>query len=373
MNILLINPSQDRVYGKKMMPAYPALGLVYVGTVLKKEGHNVRLLDVDTEDIKEAEYRDIFKSFNPDAVGITSVTPTFKNAVKWGTLSKKIKNIPVVLGGIHATIAPEEVIKEGPIDIIVIGEGELTVVELFNCLSQGSAGLEAIKGIWFKRGNKIVSNERRPMIEDLDSLPFPDRTLLKKPYKFIPPDATKLPIASIITSRGCPGSCTFCCTKHIFSKRFRARSAHNISLEVKALVAEGIKEIHISDDTFTLVKPRVLDFVQAMKKEKFNVDFRFMNGLRADFVDKDILRACKEIGVKTVGYGVESGNKNVLKNIKKNISLDVTRNAFKISKELGFETWAFLIFGLPGDTKETIKETIRFVKELDPDSANKIL
>ena len=370
MNLLLINPSQEKVYGKKMMPAYPPLGLLHIGTVLKNEGHGVRLLDIDTEKIDEKKFENIFRNFNPDAVGITGVTPTFKNALKWARLSKKIRNVPVIMGGVHATIAPDETIGCDSVDIIVVGEGELTAKELFNRLQSPGSDLGDIKGIYFKRDKAVVANEKRPLIEDLDSIPFPDRAMFKKAHAFMPPDAVHLPVATIMTSRGCPGDCTFCCTKQIFSKKFRTRSTKNMVEEVERLVnKEGIKEIHIADDTFTIIKKRALEFCGEIKKKNLNVGFQFMNGLRADFVDRDILLALRSIGMKTVGFGVESGNKNILKNIKKNIPAHITRKAFRLSRELGFETWAFLVFGLPGETDRTIRETIEFTKELDPDFA----
>ena len=370
MKIILINPSQAKVYGVKMAPAYPPLGILYIGTVLEKGGHQVRFVDIDTERIDDEGFERLLNEFNPDAIGISCVTPTFKNALKWAEASKRLKGVPVILGGIHATIAPEESIRHDSIDVVVVGEGEETVVELFAELAKSSPALDLVKGIYFKRDGKAFATEKRPLIENLDSIPFPSRRLLNKPNAYMPPDAEKLPVMTIITSRGCPGNCTFCCTKHIFSKSFRIRSVANIISEIEYLVqSQGIREIHIADDIFTLNKKRALEFCSEVGKKKLNVHFQFMNGLRADCVDREILSALKGIGIKTVGFGVESGNDEVLKRIKKNISLDVTRKAFKLSKELGFETWAFLIFGLPGDTEETIKETIAFTKEIDPDFA----
>src|SRR3989338_1796354 len=150
MKILLVNPSQEKVYGKKMMPAYAPLGLLYIGTVLKNEGHAVRMVDVDTENIDDEKFIRIFKGFDPDALGLSSVTPTLSNALKWAGLAKGLKALPVVLGGIHATIAPNEVIGEGAIDIVVIGEGEETAKELFGELSKGRPDLWEVRGIAFK-------------------------------------------------------------------------------------------------------------------------------------------------------------------------------------------------------------------------------
>ncbi|MDD5355951.1 MAG: radical SAM protein [Candidatus Omnitrophica bacterium] len=370
MKVLLINPSQERVYGIKIMPAYPPLGLLYIGTVLKRSGHQVRLVDIDTENINEDRFKEVFKEFNPEAVGISSVTPTIKDALKWARTSKEIKNVPVIFGGIHATIATDEIIENNCVDIVVVGEGEETVDDLFKELEQPAPKLRNVKGIWFKEENRPVICDRRSLIDDLDTIPFPDIALIKNPNAFMPPDATSLPVATIITSRGCPGECSFCCVKQIFTRKFRARSVENIIREIKKLVIEdGIKEIHIADDTFTLIKQRVLDFCKEVKQQNIKVNFQFMNGLRADFVDRDILMALKGIGFKTVGYGVESASPDILKNIKKSIPLDTTRKVFKLSKELGFEIWAFLIFGLPGESERTIRQTINFTKEIDPDFA----
>ena len=371
MKILLINPSQKNVYGMKMMPAYAPLGLLYIGTVLKNEGHSVRLLDMDTEKISNEKFSAIFNEFHPDAVGISSVTPTLNDALKWAKLSKGMdKDIPVVFGGIHATIAPDELIKKDVVDVVVVGEGELTVKHLFDKFSKDGMDLSGIEGIYFKRQGRIIRNQRRALINDLDLLPFPDRKLLKNPDAFMPPDATNWPVATIMTTRGCPGDCTFCCTKQIFSNKLRPRSVKNIMEEIEYLKNDhGIKEIHIADDTFTSIKNRVMEFCREVKRKDLNMGFQFMNGLRADSVDREILGALKGIGIKTVGYGVETGNDMILNKAKKGIPLAKTREAFKISKELGFETWAFLVLGLPGETEGTIKETIGFTKELDPDFA----
>jgi anaerobic magnesium-protoporphyrin IX monomethyl ester cyclase len=370
MKILLINPSQEKVYGIKMAPAYPPLGVLYVGTALKRDGHDVRFADIDAEGIDEKKFEQLFRQLDPDAVGISSVTPTFKDAIKWANISKRIKDVPVVFGGIHVTITPQESIRHDSVYVVVLGEAEETARELFAELAKPAPVLERVKGIYFKKDGRAVATEKRPFINDLDSIPFPDRGLLMKPGAYMPPDADKLPAMTMITSRGCPGSCTFCCTKHIFSKTFRMRSVANIIAEIEDLVKKsGIKEIHIADDIFTLNKKRALDFCGEIKRRGIDVHFQFMNGLRADCVDREILSALKGIGIKTVGYGVESGNDAILKRIKKNIPMDVTRKAFRLSKELGFETWAFLIFGLPGETEDTIKDTIAFTKEIDPDFA----
>ena len=370
MRILLISPSQENVYGKKMMPNYPPLGLLYIGTVAKNAGHDVRLVDIDTEQIKDTTFDSIFREFNPEVVGLTCTTPIFKNALEWASRCKKLKRkITVVMGGVHATSDSREVIKEKSIDIVVVGEGESTARELFDVLSSKNKSLRKVKGILYKQNSKVVITEPRELIVNLDTIPFPDRSLLIHPERFYPIDAINLPAVGMMTSRGCPGGCTFCCARNVFTRRFRFRSTENLIEEIEMLVNKGVKEIHFLDDAFSIDKRRALDFCREVRKRKIKVSFQFINGLRADFVDREILLALRLMGVKTIGFGVETGNEDVLRRIKKGITLKTTRKAYRLSKKLGFETWAFLIFGLPGETEESARQTVEFTKELDPDFA----
>jgi radical SAM superfamily enzyme YgiQ (UPF0313 family) len=367
----LINPSQEKVYGVKMSPIYPPLGLLYIGAVLKKAGHDVKLLDIDLENVTEQSFKEVLREFKPSVLGITSVTPTIKDAVKWAR-EAKIHNpsIRVVVGGIHATIAPLELAKEPSIDFVVVGEGERTVVELLKKMEGKAAEYEDVKGIVFKDKGKTIMNQARELIADMDEMPIPDRSLLRYPERYVPPDAVHTPVATIMTSRGCPGDCTFCCTKQIFTRHVRLRSVDNILSELDTLVnVFKVKEVHIADDTFTINKKRVLEFCDKVKKKNYGIHFEFMNGIRADCVDEEILGALRSIKVRNVGFGVESGSKEVLRLAKKNIDMEKVRRAFKLSKRFGFETWAFFIIGLPGENSATVRESIEFAKELDPDFA----
>lgn len=356
MNILLANPSQYEVYGKAMSPNYPPLGLGYLAATLEKEGHTVRILDVDAEGINVEE---LIKDFKPDFVGITCTTPTFKSAIRLAETIKSIVDVPIALGGIHPTIDHTPII-ENSIDCLVVGEGEETMKEL----AQHIRDYSQVSGLVLK--DRV--NPARSQIDNLDNLPFPARHLFGS-NRYTYPDSLYSQAFPLMTSRGCPGLCTYCCSKQIFRK-FRFRSAKNVVDEIEFLVNKyGAKEIHIWDDCFTLVKKRVFEIRDELKQRNIKIHIAFPNGLRVDMVDKDILKALKDMGTYSIAFGVESGNQNVLNTIKKGITLQQVRQAFKDAKEIGFETWGFFMIGLPGDDKTTMMETINFAIELDPDIA----
>lgn len=369
MNILLIYPSQNNVYGVKIPPPYPPLGLLYLAAVLEKSSSvEILIFDTDIKDINE--FKEIIKTNNYDLVMISSVTSTIKHSLYLAETVKEInQNIPILIGGIHPTIAPQECIENKNVDFICIGEGENTIVEFVNESQKKSPDYSKINGIAYKNNEEIFINEPRELEQNLDKFPFPARHLLKNPKKFIPPDAENMPVTPIFLTRGCPGQCTYCCTKQIFGRKMRFRSVKNIIEEFDEIEKAGYKEIHILDDCFTFDKTKVIELCNAIKEKKYSFQFEISNGLRADMVNYEVLNALKSIAVKNVGFGIESGNEQILKNIKKGISKDKVRESVKISHDLGLETWGFFIVGLPGETVETIKDTIKFAKELDIDFA----
>jgi len=293
----------------------------------------------------------------------------FKTSLKVAKVCKETVNPYVLIGGIHATIMPKETISSDYVDFVIKGEGELTVLELTNMLEKGEKRFEKIEGLVFKKDGKIIQNKDRKLIEDLDILPFPARHLFKH-FKYTYPDAMYFPTIPIITSRGCTGQCTYCQTKKISGLRYRFRSADNILDEIEHLIKEyKIKEVHIWDDNFTVNKKRVLEFCRKFKERNLKISISIPQGLRVDQVNEEVLKALKDIGVYSIGFGVESGDNGILKTIKKNTNVEQIRKAIGLAKKLKFEVWAFFMIGLPGDTEETIRKTIDFAKELDPDLA----
>jgi radical SAM superfamily enzyme YgiQ (UPF0313 family) len=339
--------------------------------MLERNGHVVDFIDMDIEEMESKDLVEYVVKTEPKVVGFSCVTPTVE--LGWG-MAREIKaavpEVHITIGGIHATIDPDNTINHDGVDSISIGESEHTICELVERLESGSSDLAGIDGVYFKQDGKVVKNEPRAMESDLDSFPHPAFHLIKDLSKYSPPDAQGLPVAPIMTSRGCPGQCTYCCTKQIFGRRFRARSVENIVGEIDILVNEfGIKEVHFLDDNLSTSKRRILELCRQLKERNYPIRYEISNGIRADMVDREILTALKEIGLANIGFGVESGNEEILKVIKKGISKDKVRATMKLAKELDFETWGFFILGLYKETPETIQDTINFAIELDPDFA----
>jgi radical SAM superfamily enzyme YgiQ (UPF0313 family) len=368
LKIFLINPSHGEVYGKLTPPDHPHLGLAYIAAVLEAERHAVRIIDIDAEALTYDNLGKIIEIEKPELVGITATTPVFYSALKMAEIVRKNSSAYTVIGGIHATLMPVECAESSFIDFVVVGEGEKTIIELVNSILNKS-DFANIKGLTYKKGKEIIQNEAREPIQDLDAIPFPARHLFKN-QKYTYPDALRYPASPIITSRGCPGNCTFCTAKFLHGKRFRCRSAENVLDEIELLIKDyGVREIHIWDDNFITNRNRVFAFRDGIIKRNIKVLFSFPNGIRADFINRDILKALKDFGTYSVAIGVESGNQNILDMIQKGIKLEQIENAFNLAKEMKLETWGFFLLGLPGEDKNTMKDTIDFAIKLDPDIA----
>ncbi|MCX5657826.1 MAG: radical SAM protein [Candidatus Omnitrophica bacterium] len=365
MKILLIKPPQGKVYGIKMLPAYPSLGILYIAAALEKQNHKVKLLDMDVD--VEDQLDRLINNFGPHLIGITAGTTTINKVFSLVHEIKRIKNIPIVLGGIHPTAVPEDCILHREVDFLVIGEGECTIVKLAKTLEEERGDFSSVNGLWYKKNNRIYNNLPRLLEKELDNISFPSWHLVKHWYRFRPPDAKRLPAAPLMTSRGCPKQCTFCCSHLIFGRGYRIRSIDNILEEIDILVRDyGVKEIHFVDDAFNLIKERVLVLCQKIKERDLNINFEFSNGLLAENIDEDILSALKSIGVINVGFGVETADDIIRRSVKKGLDLETAERSFKLAKKMGFETWGFFIFGVPGETTDSIKATIEFARRVNP-------
>ncbi len=347
------------------------LGLAYIAAYLREAGYNdIKALDASNEGLNVDETAERIISMKPDVLAVTSSTPQIKNA--WRTIEKVKKTNPetkTVLGGFHPSSLPDESLGTGFVDFVVRGEGEQTMLELVNAL-ENKGKFDAIKGISYKKGGRIMHNADRQLIQDLDKLPFPARDLFPFPEKYSSPFLIRKIYATLSTSRGCPGACNFC-NKKIFGFCFRARSPENVLAEIEFLVEKyGVEEFHFVEDAFSTDPERVRKICNLIIEKKLDIAWAFPNGIRVDSVNLNLLKLMRKAGCYRVAFGVESGSEDVLKKIGKNISLSQVKKAFFDAQKAGMITLAFFMLGHWGDTEETMKQTIDFAKELKTDYAN---
>lgn len=346
------------------------LGIAYLGAVLEKVGHQVKIIDAPPLGYTLEEIIGEFKEFNPDLVGLTCLTPDFHKVVSLAKAIKAERAMPIIIGGPHLTAAPEETMKHNFFDYGVIGEGEETLLELVETLeSKRFDQLENLKGIVYRQNGRVVKTLPRPYLNNLDDLPFPARHLMPsfKQYHPTPASYKKLPVGTMITSRGCPFRCLYC-DRSIFGNQFRFRSAKNVVDEIEVIIKDfGAREIRIWDDTFNAKPERVIEICQEIVRRK--LDFPWTCLGRVNFITEEMVRWMKKAGCWQISFGVESGDDEVLKNIRKGQTTEMVRKAIKLVRQAGIGCRGFFMLGLPGDTEKTIRKTIEFSKELDLDVA----
>lgn len=364
-NVLLINPAHLPKKGniwKEISCAYPPLGLALAASLLEKNNIPVSILDLQVEPLDAEQLETKIKEINPQIIGLSSSTPVIKEAFKIAEIAKKaLPEVKIVLGGVHATVMPQECIENKNIDIVARGESEYTFLELctLNDLSK-------IDGITYKTKEGTITNKDREPVKYLDELPFPAYHLLPM-HKYKPALGTykRLPAMIMLTSRGCPGRCTFCYSG-IKEKNIRTRSEENVIAEIKFLKEKyGIKEINFYDDVFTLFRNKVVRLCNTIIKERLDITWSCMS--RINLIDKELLNIMKKAGCHSICYGIESADETILKNIQKFIDLNKAREVIKLTKEVGIEVRISLMFGNPGETEETMEKTINFALETDPD------
>lgn len=367
MRVLLVNPKVNLPIDVR---SSPSLGLAYLAAMSQQRGDEVRVLDMEVED---ASLEQTVGEHPPQLIGITANTIQIRSAWRLAEELKNVVDAPIVLGGPHPTFLPAESVERPEIDIVVRGEGELTWVDLCDHIEKGES-LQGVQGITYQQNRKVVHNPDRPVISDVDSLPFPAYDLFKiDRYTNLQPTLDNIEGESypILSSRGCPYRCTYC--SQILPRKWRARSPESVVAEWRWLVNDlGAKEIGVLDDSFNINRRRVLDICDLIIAQELNhVPWIMINGIRANLVDEELLRRMREAGCVRTAFGVESGNQRILDTvIDKHLTLDQVRRAFKAAKAVGMETIGFFIIGLPGETAETMEDTIRFAIELDPVVAN---
>jgi len=359
--VALINPPvlQDVFHHHPYLPT----GLAYLAAVLEEKGNQVTVLDCIAEGITQNQLKQKLGQLTPDVIGISSMTPMVSSTLSAARNAKEIcPDATVVLGGPHATFMDKEILAAEPaVDIIVRGEGEVTLAELTKRIIN-NVGFNSADGITYRHQGQIVQNSTRGYIQNLDDLPFPayNHFALEK-YRlfgrlFFP----------VITSRGCPFQCNFCTTSRILGKQYRVRSPQNIGRELELLKREyDADSFTFYDDTLTLDKKRLYDICDEIKSRKLDIPWDCQT--RVDQVSAEMFAKMKKTNCQQVFFGVESGCQKVLNSVGKRTTVEQNEAAIKLAKKSGLFVAISIIIGYPGETAPMRKETLDFIRRVEPD------
>lgn len=380
MRCALIIPAwvPDEIFASKTASSqinyWQPLGTLYVASCLLQAGHEVEVLNGAF--MTHGEILERVRALKPRFAGIYSTAFAWPKAVR---TAREIKGLGgdtfTCVGGPYPMAVQERCLADGgeAFDALVTGEGEWTVVELVERLRDGKS-LEGVRGVVFREARGIVKNPPRPLIEDLDALPFPARELLGDADRYIPAPGTyrRRPVTVLVTSRGCDRRCLFCFqvdrerTGGVRGVRYR--SVDNVLREIELCLRQGYREIKFLDDSFAADYDRAMALAQEIRARRLR--FTWFASACVNQVDPPLLRAFKDAGCWAILFGAESGVQKSLNAVRKGITLDQTRRAVRAAREVGLTVSTPFIFGLPGETFEDGLRTIEFALELDPDLAN---
>ena len=360
MEISLIQPKHlrgpDRIY--------EPLGLGYIASYLMQKGYkdisiHSATFESDKKIVKEAALADI--------VGITAMSPMMTHAnILASAIKRKNPKAIIVLGGFHPSALPEATLNNKNIDFVVRGEGEETFYELVKA-AEKMHGFEDISGISYRYDGRVIHNQPRELIDDLDTIPYPARHLFgqkdftRKYYQYLGERRV-----TVLSSRGCPFECRFCSSQCVWARKWRSRSAKSIIIEIKDLIDRyNVEYIDFLDGIFTLNKQRVLDFCNMLICDKIKISWGCY--VHVTTVDKEMLAVMKEAGCREIYIGVESGSAVILKELNKKISVEGIINTCRIAKDISLSILALIVIGFPEEDRNTIKKTEDLINKIKPD------
>ncbi len=355
-------------HGPKVEYTWVPIGLLHLAAHLEKSGIEVKVIDSLTYGYSDEKILEMIETDCPQVIGFSIMT--FQSIHSY-RLAKKIKEkfpeIKIIYGGVHAKFLCEEPLKQGCGDFVVVGEGEVTTMELLNAFEK-SLPTDNILGIAYQKDGIFFHTPPRPLMQNLDELPYPARHLVEfERYNDHLADGT--PAVSVMSGRGCPYECVFCGSPKIYGRRVRYRSLDHFFGEIDLIIEKyGRRAINIIDDTFALDKRRVIEFCNRLIRENYNLKWTCLT--RVNTVDPELLKLMKKAGCVVIEYGLESGDERILKLIKKHINLDQARYAAKITREAGIKLETLFMIGNIGETRESIMNTINFAMTLKPDIAS---
>jgi len=362
VRVMLVVPPLPQGVLKESVCCSPPLNVTYLAAILERAGFDVKVADCPPLEMDHKSLGREISSYNPDIVGIISLTQTFPSAIQAAQAAKEARpEALIVLGGPHATFMDIETINSYPcIDVIVRGEGEKTLLELAENV-KGHGKIGKVAGITFRKNGKIVRTPNRPFIENLDELPFPA-------YHFLPLEkygSLGRKFFLLLSSRGCPFQCSFCTMRLMDGGKFRPRNSKNVVDEIEYMIECGAEAFSFCDETFTLDKKRVYTICEEIRRRKVNLPWDCQT--RVDQVSREILIKMKEAGCQLIGFGVESGSQKILDAMRKGTTVEENEKAIKLAKEVGLPVAASFMLGYPGETYETVKQTFEFIHKAKPD------
>ncbi len=348
----------------------PPLGLLYIGAVLGKVGVETRIVPADMKKMSWGKIKKEILDYEPDFVGVTSTTENRFQSFKLVKMAKQVyPQALTVMGGPHASMAAEDCLTHIPeLDLVVRGEGEMTMIELCEWHTEGknTEKMDSISGITFRKEGQVQSNPARTPIQNLDSLPYPAFRLIpfeEYNFNFPVPGKGELPSINIMTSRGCPFNCNFCATPINWGRQVRTRSPENVIGEIESFVQEyGVKVIFFFDDTFNANTRRVEKICDLLIERKLDIYWKC--DVRIDLIDKPLLAKMKEAGLFHLSFGLEAGSERIRNQvIGKKVSVEDFHNLVKWCQELEVIPNSFFIFSHPTETWEEAQETIKIIEQ----------
>ncbi|RLG72896.1 MAG: B12-binding domain-containing radical SAM protein [Methanobacteriota archaeon] len=361
MRILLaVPPELEKLDTHRIGITAPPLGLAWIAATLEEEGHKVKVMDPATKRISQNRFLLEAKQWRPDIIGLSALTPTIYKAYSISSkLKEELPDVPIVVGGPHVTYMYREALSTGNIDFVVRGEGEETFRELVEKFEKDGK-LEDVKGLAFTRnGVVVVTKPREPV--NLDQLPTPARHLLSAEYSFL---GRKMRVFHVMASRGCPYGCIYCCSSYFWGRRVRLRSPEKVVDEIEEGVRGRTRNVVFTDDELTIVKPWLIKLTNLIRER--GLDIIYACGSRVDHVDREVLRALRLSGCKTVYYGVESADQRTIDKIGKKTKVHQAKKAFSLTKEEGIDPVGSFILGFPWETLDDMMRTISFAIHLKP-------
>ncbi len=373
MKFAFVNPGpnpelslQDR---RKMIAASPPLGMLYIATLLNNEGIEVSMLDQAATGLSVKRVVDWVNREDPDILGFSTLISSGRTAAMIAQeVKKENPNPTIVFGNYYGTFNAERILRKYPsVDVIVRGEGEYTSLELVECLKVQKE-LKHVLGITFRKKNRVISTPDRPLIGDIDSLPFPDRDLLDVEYHSTTAGVNVAPkkFSSFVSSRGCVFRCRFCGCREFAHNRWRPRSVENILEELSLLESQGYKQFLFVDDNFTLNPKRVIRLCRRVRKEKMDIEW-ICEG-RVDGSPLGMLRELVKAGCRMYYLGIESASQKVLDYYDKRATPQQARTAVRNARKAGVDVIVgSFIVGAPHETRQEIEKTLEFAEELKID------